>query len=502
MKKVMILALAAALVGGVAYANFCARDNVPASTLLVPYVVVALGADGTPDPNGYTTLLGVTNVSSEAQLIHVTVWTARSSTVVDFDEVLTGYDVWTINFRDLLNGRFDYFDTGVNPADHTKAQPWGFWDDGSEDIGAVETGKPPLPWGPTSNPYTTAQPVPWDIDYATFPYLTGCDNPPYGNLSNLSGTIIANLKRGIKAVSTGYVYCKNGATVSEPAYLASLTTNPVFFYVTVDVVSQCSTAFPNEPAYWGLPYPKSANVLVGDIFYVDPVHNYSESIPAVAVESGLVWNTAQGTGAGNFYGRYTSARGVDDREPLATAFAFRYLNSGGISSEIRLWKNRSEMYLDDSTSSTGGDPRYGDYLGLDAWVAYACDPFLYFAWDENENVRSRGGGPSGFATNEPNPLPFETQSVPLTSSNFSGLLDTNGWMLLVLDTSVFSDEPPYGFPVTAITGPFGQWPFGWVGIKYNFGTYSTMTEAAVVGNAFCFPNQVLPQLGIGLLQTP
>jgi hypothetical protein len=339
-------------------------------------------------------------------------------------------------------------------------------------------------------------PAPQDIDYAGLPYITGCDNPPYGNLSNLSGTIISKLKGGIKAIPYGYVYCKSSSTtVGEPAYLTGLTTNPVFFYVTVDVVNLCSTVFPNQSGYWTGAVPKSANVLIGDIFYVDQARNFSESIPAVAVESGAVLTTAQGTGAGNFYGRTTAARGVDDREPLATAFAFRYLNSGGLSSEIRLWKNRTEVYFDDSTA---GDPRYGVYLGLDTYLAYACDPFLYYAWDEDENVRSRGGGPSGFATNEPNPLPFETQSVPLTSSNFNGLLDTNGWMLLVLDTSVFSNNPPYGFG----TGQQGQWPFGWVGIKYNFGTYSTMTEAATVGNAICFPSQVLPQLGIGLLQTP
>jgi hypothetical protein len=495
MRKFIILALAAALVGGVAYANFCARDNVPASTLLVPYVVVTLGADGTPDPNGYTTLLGVTNVSSAAQIIHITIWTARSSTVVDFDEVLTGYDVWTINFRDLVNGRFDIFDTGVNPADHSKAQPWGFWDDGSETPGAVELGKAPLPWGPTSNSYTLTLPQPQDIDYATFPYLTGCPNPPYGNLSNLSGTIISKLKGGIKAIPNGYVYCKGATTtVGEPPWVANLTTNPLFFYATVDVVNLCSTVFPNQGAYWTGGVPKSANVLVGDIFYVNTFSNFSESVPAVAVESGAIVSTALGTGSGNFYGRYTAARGVDDREPLATAFAFRYLNSGGLSSEIRFWKNRSEV---DYADPTLGDGRYAT-LGIDTYIAYACDPFLYYAWDENENLRTRGGGPSGFATNEPNPLPFETQSAPLTSSNFSGLLDTNGWMLLVLDTSVFSNNPPYGFG----TGQFGQYPMGWVGIKYNFGTYSTMTEAAVVGSAMCFPTQVLPQLGIGLLQTP
>ena len=114
MKKALILGLALALVGGAAYANFCARDFVPAATLLVPYGVVALSPlTNQPDPNGYTTILDVINVSNTKQLIHVVLWDPLSVHIVDFDEVLSGYDVWQINFRDLLNGAFNLFDTGA-----------------------------------------------------------------------------------------------------------------------------------------------------------------------------------------------------------------------------------------------------------------------------------------------------------------------------------------------------------------------------------------------------
>ena len=481
MKKIFILALAAALVGGAAYANFCARDYVPASTLLVPYAVVALGSDGTPDPSGYTTLVAVTNVSSEAQIIHLTVWNARSSTVVDFDEVLTGYDVWTMNCRDLLNGRFDVFDTGV--------PSYGFWDDGSQTFGAKVTGPTPLPWGPTSNANGLTINKPQDIDYPGFGF-SSCQNPPYGNLSTLSGAIISKIKSGIKAVPYGYVYCKS-AVVGEPPWVANLTTNPLFFYITIDVTNACTTSFPNQSSYWSGHIPASKNVLIGDVIYTDTTHNYSESIPAVSIESSPAAATS---GIQTFYGRYSGATGVDDREPLGTAFAFRYLNFGGVSTSIRVWKNRSEVFADDSTN---GDPRYGKYLGLDTYIAYACDPFLYYAWDENENVRTRGGGPSGFSTNEPNPLPYETQDAPVNDANFNGLVDTttsagtvtNGWMLLVMDPSV----PNLG---TVPYSTFPPLPQAWVGVKYNYGGFTTMNEAATMANAHCFPTQVLPNLGI------
>ncbi len=61
----------------------------------------------------------VTNVSSAKQIIHVTVYNAWSRGVVDFDEVLSGYDVWSINWRDVVTGDFQNFDTG--------SASGGFW---------------------------------------------------------------------------------------------------------------------------------------------------------------------------------------------------------------------------------------------------------------------------------------------------------------------------------------------------------------------------------------
>ena len=153
MKKTLILALALALVGGVAYANFCARDIVPSASLLVPYIVVDTDASGIPNPNGYTTLTVVTNVSSAKQFIHVTVWSADSEPVVDFDEVLSGYDVWSINWRDLVTGNFNLFDTG--------SPTTGFW------TGTIGTAGDAF--GPTSNPLGAGFvgiDDPQDIDYS------------------------------------------------------------------------------------------------------------------------------------------------------------------------------------------------------------------------------------------------------------------------------------------------------------------------------------------------
>src|SRR5215813_6409377 len=74
-------------------------DNVPAATLLVPYFEVDLN-----NPNGITTLFSINNASATAVLAHVTVWTDQSVPALDFDVYLTGYDVQTINLRDIFVG--------------------------------------------------------------------------------------------------------------------------------------------------------------------------------------------------------------------------------------------------------------------------------------------------------------------------------------------------------------------------------------------------------------
>ena len=101
MRKFTILfAVALAVFAGSAYANFCARDVVPAATLLVPYAVVG-HTGGVPDAAKETTLFSITNVSSNATIVHVTLWDAKSNPEIDFDVLLSGYDTWQVNFRDV-----------------------------------------------------------------------------------------------------------------------------------------------------------------------------------------------------------------------------------------------------------------------------------------------------------------------------------------------------------------------------------------------------------------
>jgi len=77
----------------------CDIGVTPAATLLLPYFEVnTTAAAGT----GATTLFTITNTSRYPQIAHVTVWTAWSAPVLDFNIYLTGYDVQAINLYDVI----------------------------------------------------------------------------------------------------------------------------------------------------------------------------------------------------------------------------------------------------------------------------------------------------------------------------------------------------------------------------------------------------------------
>ncbi len=99
-RAAFLLALTCLLtLAGQASAVICTVDDVPGATLLLPYFEVDLG-----NQNGVTTLFSINNASATAVLAHVVVWSDLSVPVLDFNVYLTGYDVQSINMRDILAG--------------------------------------------------------------------------------------------------------------------------------------------------------------------------------------------------------------------------------------------------------------------------------------------------------------------------------------------------------------------------------------------------------------
>ena len=127
------------------------------------------------------------------------------------------------------------------------------------------------------------------------------------------------------------------------------------------------------------------------------------------------------------------------REPLPTAWAFRYIVAPTADAKtwIRAWKggtltNRVMDLNDGTISSENPDDLY----------ANSCIPYTYYAWDEDEGVNASEGGtpppwseavPGAEPIPVPNLLPLETQEVDAEEFFLVGdpAAGAFGWMLFV-----------------------------------------------------------------------
>src|SRR6266480_4643646 len=123
MKKLMALAFGL-LITTTASAGTRDNDDTcdikigPAATLLLPYFEVDLQT-----PGGQTTLFTITNVTRYSQIAHVTLWTDLAFPVLDFNIFLTGYDVQSINLKDILTSGIVASAIGTGPT--TAKSPLG-----------------------------------------------------------------------------------------------------------------------------------------------------------------------------------------------------------------------------------------------------------------------------------------------------------------------------------------------------------------------------------------
>src|SRR5215208_3327449 len=274
---------------GPANAVICTIDDVPAATLLLPYFEVNFGA-----ADGVTTLFSINNASASAVLAHVVVWSDLSVPVLDFNVYLTGYDVVTINLRDILTGTFPQTASDGQDPDNDISPQGQF----SQDINFASCeGQLPI------NPVVGELPASWQAalmgNFAS--HLGGCAGFDFGD----------ETARG---------------------------------YVTVDTVNNCTLRFPGDPGYFisgGQGDATNQNVLWGDYFYVNPGENFAQGETLVHVEASATDPETSVPGEYTFYGRYTGWLASDNREPLSTNFATRFVNgppfAGG--TDLLVWRD-------------------------------------------------------------------------------------------------------------------------------------------------------------------
>ncbi len=489
MKKFLTLALVAGLAIGATsavYANVCAFDTVPAATLLFPFVAF----DYNNPIDGNNTLFAITNVSSEAQIVHITVWSDLSIAVLDFNVVLSGYDVQTMSIRDIMFYG-DLPNTGT-------ATPLVV-------SGGVRADGPYLPATGLPDPGGTD-----DLYYRCAPSFTSY--PDYPTIPQATLDLFKTKLQYSQTFLRYHVACDTLTGYQIGDWFESRTTaDTTWMYITADVVWTCNKMFPDGTlAYWqdytgnvpdasgfydeNGPQRMTDNVIIGDVFWVNDAARFSEMDNAVHIEADvdlLEVATPYPFDAAHpisFYTRYAYQifSTEDYREPLPTAWAFRYLGNGiaDIDTYIRAWKGSDYPTIFD----LGYDTDAGEI-----W-AWDCMAYTYYAWDEDENV-IQGPGEDPWSGSEvppglrPNLLPLETQEVLVDQFN---LPDVDGWMLFVW---------PWSNGMTSVT--VGSYTYDqdlyqtWMGVKYAaYGTYSAFAEGAVMANFNCFSNQVLPNLGI------
>lgn len=282
-----------------------------AATLLIPYFEV-----NTVNPLRQTTLFSVNNGFAEPTLARVVLWTDWGVPTLAFDVYLEGFDVQTINLRDVFNGNIPSTGEGA--------------------------------------------------DLSGFPFCGGPLSPIHAN------PVLTTLERQqLAADHTGVIGPMGGLCAGE-----NHGDEIARGYITADVVDECSGVESGNPIFTpdNTLYPYFAdgggpggiaitdNVLWGDVLYVNTDGGFAQASEAVAIwaDPGLF----SGTDINTFYGRYSGWDGRDDRVPLAWLWDQRFLNGGPFAGGANLivWRDTGSPAA--SRVSCAGGPPWRPLLGL------------------------------------------------------------------------------------------------------------------------------------------
>jgi hypothetical protein len=431
MKKfAFLLALVGLVVlSGPASALIGTVDDVPAATLLLPYFEVDIN-----NPLGVTTLFSINNASATAVLAHVVIWSDLSVPVLDFNIYLTGYDVQTINLRDILVG-------GTVPSTASAAQ----------DTGEAEPNPAPTPTA-ISNQGAFSQDI-------TFASCTGQLPPPA-----LPASFVTHLQASLRGQAS--------AILANRCAGQNLGDNIARGYITVDTVNSCTLRFPGDAGYFvagGLGDATNQNVLFGDYFYVDQANNFAQGETLVHVEADAVNPETSVVGEYTFYGRYVAWTAADNREPLATNFAARYADGGAFNggTDFICWR--------DSKTNQGAFTCPAAAGVRPPWFPLSQENVVIFDEVENPDV------PQSFPFSPQPPTggitvcPAETQRTEVGGSNLP-VPFTFGWVYLNLNTTITGNANPPEDPaaaqawVTVVMDAAGRFSVGFDAIQLDNAT--------------------------------
>jgi hypothetical protein len=355
--------------GGQAAAVIGTIDDVPAATLLLPYFEVDLD-----NADGINTLFSVNNASATATLAHINVYTDASVIALDFNIYLTGYDVVTVNLRDILvNGILPRTaDDARDPAD--TISPQGNF---SQDI--------------------------------TFASCAGFLPPP-----NLPGFFLDHLQASLTGQPSDFY----GGLCSGIDHGDRIARG----YITIDVATQCTLEAPGPTYFAGA--AGNANILWGDYFLLHPAENFAQGETLVHIEADP---TAFAPGDYTFYGRYVGWLATDAREALPTTFATRFLQPNPVftgGTDLLVWRDPKVV-----------PAAFSCAVGRPSWAPLGQEQIVIFDEEENPEVPTTlpvSPQPPGQSLQ---PFPWETQRTEVGGTALPVAPDF-GWLFLNLNTTV------------------------------------------------------------------
>lgn len=249
-------------------------DITPSATLLYPHFEVDV-----QDPEGVDTLITIQNASATAILGNLTLWTDFGLPTAHFPIYLTGYDMQTVDVRDLFKRLAPVTaSAGQDPSD--TISPKGIF---SQDINFAScTGY--LPQAPSAGIWIAPDLVQAHSGRPSPNYFGNqCGSFDYGD----------GIARG---------------------------------YITVDTVNQCPIPLkPGDAGYFvpgGAGVATNQNVMLGDWTLIAAGLRPLFTDNAVHIEASATDPLTSGGGPKyTFYGRLLGFNAADNREPLPTAWA-------------------------------------------------------------------------------------------------------------------------------------------------------------------------------------
>lgn len=374
-----LLALALLAFATSARAELGTIENEPAATLLLPYFEVDLGA-----PTGITTVFSIVNAGSyglppetfntivSAAVAHITLWTDLGIPTFAFDVYFTGFDVQSINLRDVFNGVLPITASdGQDPSD--TISPQGIM---SQDINFASCNGI----------------LPYPVPALTAPQIADLRSAHTGKASGLLGGDCGGRDFGDN-VARGFV--------------------------TIDNVTRCSPLFPPV-------FPSSAgyftslafrgNYFAGDFQFAELATDSAQGDALVAIQADPSMTPIFGPGSYTFYGRFVGGDGSDRREPLATRWAVPFTTkpAHSVVTEVIVWR---DPIIAVAPFACGG--------ALPA--PFPIGTMANFAFDTAEN-------PMSIAPAQP-PFPVVAQRVRVDGPPGLEVPHRAGWLFLDLNSS-------------------------------------------------------------------